>query len=503
MTARWPLLAGLLGFLAIWLILFPTEPWQASGDIYDHLSATRNLLNGDGLSSDVAYPLTTAWEWGRELPQPMLHRPPGFSLLLVAPYLAAGGDTDLIPRAVRILQIGLLLSTLALGMHGLSRRGAGQAGPAWLLLLLLNPLLALAVNWGWVEVACGGILLALWLRVRPGASESTRTIRTTETRAAILAGLLTGALTLLRVDLVWVPVFWWLALTVWTAPDRRRIAVRTGWACAAWLLVTLPWWWYVTWTAGSPWFNPLSYALQLNLDETWWEYPRLRSLTPEPALANLQANFIPALVKVRHGIRFFLETLGDWLPWPVWGGVLLLILDSWRRRHRECWPKIRPWFVLTLTLGGLILFYALLSQEVRHLLVLLPVLAWEAVLMGESAVRRTNLPQTRQTLILTGVIGLAVIFAPPQPKGELTSLEEARDQAPLVTFLAAEVQTWAPGPVFTDNAAVCWLAGRRGVWQPYNEMVEREIRRTVPGMDTARWIRMPGPTTSDSQPISP
>lgn len=209
---------------------------------------------------------------------------------------------------------------------------------------------------------------------------------------------------------------------------------------------------------------------------------------------------MPALIKIRHGIRFFVETLGDWLPWPVWGAALLLMLDTWRRSPRQ---RIGGWLALGLTLSGMILFYSLISQEVRHLLVLLPVLAWETVLQGEGALRRSRWSLMRQTLVLTGVVGVAVIVAPLRPQGELAGLEEARNQAPLVAALAREVQTWPPGLVFTDNSAVCWLAGRRGVWRPFNETVEAEIRRTVPGMDAARWIRLQGPAALNLKPADP
>ena len=130
-------------------------------------------------------------------------------------------------------------------------------------------------------------------------------------------------------------------------------------------------------------------------------------------------------------------------------------------------------------------------------------MAWEAVLLGETVLRRTDLPPARRTLILTGVTGLAIVLAPPRPEGEMASREEARNQAALVTMLAKEVQTWAPGPVFTDNSAVCWLTDRRGVWRPYNEAVELEIRRTLPGMAAARWVRLPGVAAAPSQPADP
>ncbi len=490
-TGRAGAAAGLC-FLVVWLLLYPAEPWDAGADVYDHLSVARNLLEGDGLSCDVIYPLTTTYEWGRQLPQPLLHRSPGFALLLTSALLAVDSDPKLARQAVRVLQIGLLALTVWLGLGGFFRRGAAFAGPAWLLLLLFNPLLGLAVNWGWVEVACAFLLLALWLRLRD------RNPFAAGLRTALVDGALVGILTLLRIDLVWVPALWWLA-AVLSTPHRRwfgwpRLRLYLAVSCGMWLLLTAPWWIHVSRVAGSPLFNPLSYALQLDLAENWWEYPRLRGLTPEPPLANLQANLLPTLLKVRHGIRFFLETLGHWLPWPVWGGVLVLAGASWRRRRRH--GKLRaagPTALLGLTLGGLILVYALLSQEVRHVLVLLPVLAWETVLLATQETRRLALRSRWRALLLAALAGLAILWAPPHLGGQAVRLAEIRRQEPSIAALAREVGSWPPGPVFTDNVAVCWLTGRTGVWRPYDEAVEAAIREVVPGMREARWVRLSAP----------
>lgn len=491
-TSTGAVLFGVLcgfAFLAAWLLLYPTEPWEADGDIYDHLGASRNLVEGDGLSSDVVYPVTTTFDWGRRLPQPLLHRPPGFALLLAPALIATGLDPYRAPTAVRVLQLLLLALTAWAGLAGLHKRNAGFAGPAWLLLLLFSPLLGLAVSWGWVEVPCALVLLVLWLRLRDHNPCTAGPLQ------ALLDGLLAGVLTLLRTDLTWVPLLWWLA-AVLLYPRRygfRSLPLR-GYvvtACAVWLVTTLPWWIHVTLVAGSPFFNPLASTLQFDLGENWWEYPRLRGLVPESASGNLADNIVPALIKMRHGIRVFLETLGQWLPWPVWGGALVMGVGAWfHNLHHGRLRALGPIALLGLTLCGMILLYALISQEARHLLVLLPVLAWEIVLATAQRVRRLFPPRLVQVLVLTALAALSIAVAPPRPAGLEQRLAQARRQAPLVEALALEMQTWPPGPVFTDNAAACWLTGRAGVWRPWDEDVENVIRETVPGMREARWARM-------------
>ncbi len=500
MTAQRALiLAGIL-FLAAWVLLHPALPWDPDADIYDHLSVARNLLRGDGLRGEVIYPLTTAFEWGCDLPQPMLHRPPGFVLLL-APVLGLTGfgpdDASGAATVVRWLQVGLLAGILGVGLAGLARRDAAGAGPAWLLLLLFNPLLALAVGWGWSELACALVLLVLWLRLRDRYEVSTTV------RAALIDGALAGVLTLLRTELAWIPLAWWLAATCLGSrgPGGWTIAARC-WllpAATAWLAVTAPWWIHVWRVAGSPFFNPLSYALQLDLAERWWDYPRLRGLSPEAPLDNLRDNLPAALVKTRHGLRFFLTGLGQWLPWSAWGGGVVLGLLAWRRRAGRSASRRRsvrwlraagPGGLLALTLAGLMLVYAPLSQETRHLLVLLPVLAWEIALAATRLCRRLVVGAAWRAILPAVAASLAILLTPSRETAEWRLMDGIADRADRAEQLAAELAVRPAGPVFTDNAAVCWLSGRRGVWRPWDAAVETSIRARVPGMAHAPWVRL-------------
>ncbi len=485
-------IAGLACFLGAWVAFHPAIPLDANGDVYDSLSAARNLLEGRGLRHDVIYPLTTAFAWGRALPQPMLERPPGLALLLAPALALTRGDPTLAPRAVRVVQIALLGVTVLVGLLGLQARRAGAAAAAWLLLLLLSPQLGLAASWGWVEVPCGLLLLVLWLRLR---ERDPCVAGAGAFRAAIVDGACAGLLTLLRTDLIWVPLLWWLFAALRSPRFRgeartagRHLALSVG----AWLLLTLPWWIHVTRVAGSPLFNPLSYALQLDLSQGQWDYQRLRGLVAVPMLENLRDNFVPALVKVRHGVRFFAETLGRWLPWAVWAVALLLVAERWRRLRRgAASPAVGPVVLLGATVAGAVLVYAFVSQEVRHLLVLLPALSWEIALLVERRAAGVLQSPWARGLVLAAGAGLAILIAPPRLVQARAQVELARSQAPLVAVLAREVATWPPGPIFTDNSAVCWLTRRTGVWSPYDTQVEQTVRETVPGMREARWARIP------------
>lgn len=69
-------LLAVVFFLAVWLPLHPAQPPQPTADVYTHLTVARHLTRGDGFQTDIAYPLSFAFEFARELPQPLIHRQP-------------------------------------------------------------------------------------------------------------------------------------------------------------------------------------------------------------------------------------------------------------------------------------------------------------------------------------------------------------------------------------------------------------------------------------------
>lgn len=84
------LLIGIL-FLVVWMAIYPTPPHMPTSDLFTHLSVTRHLVEGQGFRTDVVYPVSLAYDFATELPQPLIHRPPGYAVLLVGPYLLARG----------------------------------------------------------------------------------------------------------------------------------------------------------------------------------------------------------------------------------------------------------------------------------------------------------------------------------------------------------------------------------------------------------------------------
>jgi len=158
-------LATLL-FLAAWLPGHPARPLLPNADLYTHLSVARHLSQGEGFLNDVTYPLSFAYPFARSLPQPLINRQPGFSVLLTIPYQTAGQDTYQTLVHTRRMQIIILGLIVLLGIRELQRSGRERGVIVWFVILGSSPLLAFAVDWGFVELVAGGLLLIIWLRLR-------------------------------------------------------------------------------------------------------------------------------------------------------------------------------------------------------------------------------------------------------------------------------------------------------------------------------------------------
>jgi len=273
------------------------------------------------------------------------------------------------------------------------------------------------------------------------------------------------------------------------------LARRTILAGAVGVLLLAPWWIHVTRYMGSPLGNPLAAAVQLDLTGDWWAYPLLRSCEPLPFGENLAANTPAAFKKTAIGIRFFLQTLGLWLPWLIWG----LAIASWIERTIGRWRRghafgraLGPPGLLVITLGLLMIQYGFFSQETRFLLVIMPVLAFEGVLLGDRLVRR--LPRLGSALgrgsALVAAVALALLVTPPGLGGEAGNVKAIQSAVFRVESVMGEAFDLPPGPVFSDTSVIPWRLGRECIWSPYNATVEAEIRRKVPGMEEAAYLHI-------------
>ncbi len=494
-------------------------PHHPNSDLYTHLSVARHLLRGDGFRTDIAYPLSLAYPFARELPQPLLHRAPGYAILL-APVVAvagAGGGSDgdrdtAAPGPVAAATAAerlapwlglLLLSALAgLGAAAAARRGRAEAVPPWLLLLAWGPALPLSVAWARVEVPAALLLLAGWVRWRdddgsPGGAA-----------AGAGDGLLAAAPALLRPDLAWVPLLWWAARGR-TRPRRRLLA-----AAAVWLGLLAPWAVRNAALTGDPFFSLQARAEHLKDTARWPGYSVYRSLAPENLLRTLVHDPVPVLRKTARGLRFYLTGLGGLLPWALWAAGLALALLGPRPDLARGPPGARPaptGLRRPLPLAGLTLLllalqYGPFDHDLRHLLPVLPVVTWEICLAAADRLRgwRAGPGVAARAALLLAAALAACLLTPPRLPGWRRAADDARRAGPAVAAAAAAAVSLPPGPIFTDAAAVAWRADRPAVWAPLDRTVEARIRELVPGLAAAPVLDagLLGPAPTE-EPIRP
>jgi|GEM_PF-1599716 len=502
-----PVLAGLLIAViagGLWLSQPPTPPPLPTSDLYTHLSVARHLLRGDGFVTDIAYPLSFAHDFAQALPQPLIHRPPGFALLLTGPVFLADGDPDRALRLVGALQVGFLGLMIWLGSAAYLRRGNYLSLLLWPLLLGSNLLFRVAVGWGFIEVAAGLILLILWVRVRDRLGD-----------AGPVDGLLLGGLALLRPDLMWVPVLWWM----WARGTVRRIdglnapgagspaesgpapllSRRLALALLTALVTVTPWLIRNAVLTGNPVFSLQAEAELVKETRTFPGYTVYQQLEPQPVS---RVEFRPVARKFARGLKFHVRELGAFLQLPQLAvGLLVLVWVLAGRLLRRGPPpgrasSLEPISLAMGTMLLLVLQYSLFDHSLRHLLVLLPLLTWElAPVFSDNLWQVLTVSLGRPTPAVTGALGGLVNrwvllgallllltltrFPLLPPTGWSGALDQAEAFAAQVPARAAAL-TADPGTVpFVEWPAAVWSADRPAVWDPGREDVRQEIRQRL------------------------
>ncbi len=493
-------MAALL-LVAIWLIVYPPLPHLPTSDLFTHLSVARHLLQGDGFVSDVTYPLSFAFDFARQLPQPLIHRGPGFALLLTIPVAQNLDDPTAAVQQVRWLQLGCLALIVWIGTSSFLNRRKYLAVGSWLVFLLMSPLLVFSVSWAFSELQAGLILLLLWLRHRDVPSQGPGPVD----------GFLAGMLILLRWDLLWLPLLWW----VWGRLELRTVARRKTssaevpvlppvtnrrllLALAVVLLINLPWLVRSTRLTGNPFFTLQANAELVKDTRSWPQYSVYRQLDPQPLAKVLSEDPIPVLRKFVRGLKFYFRDLGRLFPWAglvvMALGLMVYLRGGIDSRPCPLRPNAQhpmtiipdesplgPLVTAGLSLIILIFQYSFFDHSLRHLLVLYPLLTWEwAGLLADLWDKIPPRAKPRLGLSYPTVLILTYLLIrttlQPLPGWEFAA-EQARAQ---IGDLAGKTQSLLqdPAPVpFVDSSAAPWYANRPAVWDPGDEKVRIRIRK--------------------------
>ncbi len=468
------LVAGILAALifgAAWGLQQHARPVPPTADLYTHLSVARHLVRGEGYLSDIAYPLSFAYPFARRLPQPLVHRMPGFGTLMVLPYLASGCNPLRTIDMVRLLQILLVMVMMGIGCRELWRRGAWTGIAFWMILMGTSPLLNFAVAWGQDEILAGLMLLVIWLHLR----------RTTQPHPFFI-GAVTGLLAMVRLELFWVPVVWWLVLAR-TPKDTNQRRLRMD--PAFWLMfaaataVLIPWSLRTLSLTGQPFFTLQGVAEHVKDTRTFPGYSVYQGLDPQPLLHTLITDPLPVARKTVRGLRFYLENLPRFMAWP-WLLVLVsapLAMMIRKLLHRPA-GKHPPRELALATATTLILgcFYSPFDHSLRHLLPVLPLLTWElaAFAVGPFSVTSPRDAFSKAAVLSAAAVIAALVFPCHLPGWESAAADAARRQ-PEISQAASTFKNAPADVFFVDDSAVPWLADRPGVWTPADAATRTEI----------------------------
>jgi hypothetical protein len=287
--------------------------------------------------------------------------------------------------------------------------------------------------------------------------------------------LLWGLLILFRLELAWVPLLWWLGRRVTAGEERtagRPYARQLLLAGVVAVVVLSPWLIRNARLTGQPFFTLQAQAELVKDTRTWPGYEVYRQLSPQPMVTVLRSDPMPVLRKFARGVKFYVRDSRRFFPPLLLLGFLgALALAVWRRRRLDSAPK-SEWdepALLALTLLLLAAQYSFFDHDLRHLLVVLPLFAWETALACGRSWRWIA------AVVLTSLLMPA----------RLPGWEQAARQA----VVAHQERPWErdawsfkDGEIyFFDDAAGPWFLDRPGVWR--SAAAEAEVPlllKTVP-----------------------
>jgi len=319
-------------------------------------------------------------------------------------------------------------------------------------------------------------------------------------------GLLVGLLAMLRLDLFWVPwlwFFWWRRESVTEAPGESFFNSRLLGAVMVFTLVMTPWTVRNIQVTGQPFFSLQAQAELVKMTPDWPGYSVYKQLEPQPLWQTLQEQPRAVLSKVTHGLWFFLKDHHRFMPWLLfWAGAIPAIIFSFNLiiaellrivfRNNEfkvtIIPEKHPFgpnHVAFITLALLCLQYSFFDHDLRHLLIVLPLLLWEATLVVGEGVRqiaRRNTASWHKHInpLRTGLIGMAiagiiVLFWPCRIPDWQNAARMARTQQTTVKQRITWVKTHRQDVLFDQTSAVPWFVNQPAVWSPGNEEIRNKI----------------------------
>ncbi len=436
---------------AIWAARTPVAP---NSDRYDYAGRARHLIEGQGPTAIVSYPLRFAFDGARSLPPENITRPPLWPVLLAVP--SAWGLED---RAGVVLGLACLVGLLTL-VRTVTDRSLGPGAGGFAALAIAGSFATTRALWGGgPELALTALTLLLWSWA-PAA-------------AGTLGYLSCGASYAL---LAWLhPIGIFYGGLAFVARSHRYS--RRGRILVALTAVVLAAPWYVQ--AGRITHTPMGpLQSQAEMAKAALDPGGLgpyRGLQPLPTLEVLREHSAEWLRETRHRLRLHLQWLDAWWSWPL----VLLSLFGLRQDPSLARRDLAVGAAAVLVVAGV-------SFEARLLLPLLPVAAsWSGAGFRRLCERWPRLASPSVALVLVGAPWLLPLGSSARPGAELSPSVRAAAEVPAEALQGVGDVAREGGILFVDTAVLAYRSHLDAILVPTNPATMGAIAARL-GSDSTR-----------------
>ncbi len=478
------LVMGWLLVWAAWSNLYRPDTFSPLGDIWDYAQQGRQLVRGEGFSSQFTYPILMKQDAGH-VPYSNLWRPPGYPWLASMAFRISGNfnlsSLILLGCLFYILTAGLMVRIVE---EWIDTSYGWLAGLAW----LLAPAVQGSAFSGLSEPVYSFLVALLGYQVIIGTRQGWAPIRTG------VLGVLTGIAWLTRTETIFlIPV-----LLVYLFINLSK---EIRWKLLGLYLLTLvltmsPWWIRNMMVTGHPLFN-MSYDLWGMFTPTWPGWYRFRMVTDSGfPIGHWEEVLFKWGKQLLLNLKFIMSIHAFLVPLAVIGFFVTRL--EWKKTHPGVWilPALGlSWLGLSLTEPGLRFFLGLAPLVMAlGTVYLIRLVQWA----GKATIIKT------MSWVMMVIVGFSV------PILEVTLGDKPQNQSqimkPMWLTEGQLPQIARTGVLITDTPDfVAWYGDHRTVWLPRKDdlptllkmephitgiLLTPNVRKIQPDPDIEYWKKL-------------